>query len=431
MLDSEPGPKLALDLGGWVANTREGRLTRGRAAAACLPAVPYAAAGVSFEDLSLSPQELERLAKVQSSVPLLAANVYLKSGKKPDYLRSHALVQAGGRKLGVLSLAVNSPSKPNAPRHLANYRLEKETFEAERSLRALREAGAQLTVLLAAVNPKEKADPEYFKGLVAKLPRVDLVITDEPTVRKPFRAGKAWVAPAGRGPHEAARLSLAVDSETGRITSVSLRRVELEADKFGEDPALQKLVEGFRREAEAHFGRKVGTLKAALPLRDGELTPAADFAADCMRRWARTNAAVIELREAAAPLPAGPVTLGALHETFPLDSSVVFVKIRGDDLERALAALNPSELSVSGLKLQLRDGALERAEGENGPLTPGRVYHLAVPDSLVGGRENPVLSSAMEFANSRRPLREVISWCFSRQSSFSRPAGGRIVKADR
>jgi len=148
-----------------------------------------------------------------------------------------------------------------------------------------------------------------------------------------------------------------------------------------------------------------------------------------MRRWARTNAAIIGLSELAAGLPAGPVTLGDLHSALPLDSSVVFVKIRGDDLERALAGLTPAELSVSGLRLFLRDGALERAEGENGPLTPGKVYHLAVPDSLVSGRENPVLSSAMEFANSKRSLREVVGWCFSRQSSFARPAGGRIIKA--
>ena len=51
-----------------------------------------------------------------------------------------------------------------------------------------------------------------------------------------------------------------------------------------------------------------------------------------------------------------------------------------------------------------------------------------MPDSLVTGRDNPLLSSAMEFANSRRYLREVVGWCFSRQGSFARPAGGRIVR---
>lgn len=429
LYDSEKNPKLALDLGSWTSAAPEAWLSRGRSTAACLAAVPYAAAGAGFEDLSLSVKDLEQLAAEQSVTPLLASNVYLKSNKKPPFLRSHALVSAGGRKIGVFSLILNSPARPNTPKHLAHYRLEKESYEAERAIRALRDGGAQLVVMLLAVNPKEKAPPEYFKNLLALLPRVDLVVTDEPTLKKPFRAGKSWVAPAGLGMAEAARLALTLDASSGRITAVKFKRLELDPDKYGEDPGMLKVVDGFRKTAAAHFGRKVGVLKAALPLQENGLSPAADFAADCMRRWARTNAAIIGLTEPAAGLPAGAVTLGDLYKAFPLDSSVVFVKIRGDDLERALAGLNPSELSVSGLRLFLRDGALERAEGENGPLSPGHVYHLAVPDSLVSGRENPVLSSAMEFANSRRSLREVVGWCFSRQSSFSRPPGGRIIKA--
>ena len=35
-------------------------------------------------------------------------------------------------------------------------------------------------------------------------------------------------------------------------------------------------------------GGKIGNLDAPLPLKEGALSPAADFAADCMRRWARS-----------------------------------------------------------------------------------------------------------------------------------------------
>lgn len=429
LYDSEKLPKIALDLGGWAAPGPEGRLSRGRPAAACLGAVPYAAAGAGFDDLSLTPQELEQLAGVQSAAPLLASNLYLKNGKKPSFLRSHAFAAAGGLRIGVFSIVLKSPARPNTPKQLANYRLEKETYEAERALKALRDGGAQLVVMLLAVNPREKADPEYFRTLLAKLPRVDLVITDEPSIKKPFRAGKAWVAPASDGLEHAARLALTLEAGTGRLTGLGWKKIDLDAAKYGEDPGVLKVIEGYAKTSEAYFSKKVGALKGALPLRSGDLAPAADFAADCMRRWARTNAAIVGLDEPAAGLPAGPVTLRDLHAAFPKDSSVVFVKIRGDDLERALAGLNPSEVSVSGLKLFMRDGALERVEGENGPLVPGKVYHLAVPDSLVTGRENPVLSSAMEFANSKRPLREVIGWCFTRQSSFAKPSGGRVLKA--
>ena len=426
---AEKGPRLAVDLGGWVPPSPEGRQDRGRAALECLNAVPYSAAAASAADLAIAPKELQKLAE-GSALPLLASNLYLKSNKKPDFLASTRLAEAGGRKIGFFSLVIHDPAKPNTPKHLPNYRLEKESYEAERAVRALRAAGAQLVVGLIAVDAGKEAPHEFYKDFLERLPRIDLLITDEPSLKKPFRAKRAWVAPAGQGMTHAARLGLALDA-AGRITGLNWRSLSLDAGKYGEDPALRKLIAVHKAAAAAHFGRKIGTLKEALPLAEAGAYPAADFAADCMRRWARSNAAIIGLSEPAAGFAAGAVTVGDLHKAFPLDSSVVFVKIRGDDLERALAGLNPTEISVSGLKLFLRDSVLERAEGEAGPLVPGRVYHLAVPDSLVSGRDNPVLSSAMEFANSRRPLREVISWCFSRQSSFARPAGGRVIKAEK
>lgn len=419
-------PKLAVDTGNWFSATPEGWLTRGRSTIACLNAVPYAAAAPGLEDLSLTPQELHKLAE-SSAMPLLASNLYLKTNKKPPFLSSTRVVEAGGRKVGIFSLLIASPSTPNKPRYLPNYKLEKETYEAQKAIKALRDDGAQLIVMLLGVNPKEKASQDFFHALLEKLPRIDLVITDEPSLKKPFKINRAWVAGAGLEMASAARLVLTLD-RAGRLTDLDRESIPLEPGKYAEDPAMLKVIDGFRKSAAAHFSRRVGVLNAALPLEDNGLSPAADFAADCMVRWAKTNAAIIGLKEPAAGFSSGTVTAGDLYTSFPLDSSVVFVKIRGDDLERALAGLQPGEISVSGLRLFLKGGVLERAESGSGPLVPGHIYKLAVPDSLVIGRDNPLLSSAMEFANSRRYLREVVGWCFSRQKSFSRPAGGRIVR---
>ena len=429
LYDGEPAPKLAVDTGDWFSAEPEGWLTKGRSTMDCMGAVPYAAAAAGLEDLSLPPAELQKLAE-GSKVPLLASNLYLKNNKRPDFLRSWRLAEAGGRKIGFFSAVIPSPSKPNRPRHLQHYRLEKETYETEKAMKALKDAGASVIVMLLSVNPKEPADAGFFRDFVSKVSRVDLIITDEPSVKKPLRAGRAWVVRAGLGMREAARIGLQFDDSTGRLTGVTWKALPLDAEKYGQDQAVLKTVTAHKTAAAAHLGRRVGTLAAALPARDGEETPAADFTADCIRRWARTNAAVVPLSEPAGGFPAGAVTVGDLHRAFPSDSSVVFVKIRGDDLERTMTAMQPVDFTVSGLRLFLRDGAVERTEGEEGPLAPGRVYHLAVPDSLVGGRENSILSSAMEFANSRRTLRDVVSWCFSRQKSIRRPEGRRIVRGN-
>ncbi|MDA8129916.1 MAG: 5'-nucleotidase C-terminal domain-containing protein [Elusimicrobia bacterium] len=428
LYDSERKPKLAVDLGNWISATPEGRLTGGTAAAECAAAVPYSAAAIGMEELALSPDELERLAEA-ASIPLLASNLYLRSDRKPDFLRSWSVSEAGGRKVGFFSLLINSPEKPNSRKYLPNYKLEKETYEAERAIHSLREAGAQIIVMLLDINPAAPAGQEYFRTFLSKLPRVDLVITDDPSIKKPFKVKRAWIAGAGHGMKDAARITLYLDPDTGRVTDVKLKKVELDVAKLGESPAVLTVVERHRKAAATHFSKKIGFLSAPLPLQAGGDYPAADFTADCMRRWARTNAAIIGIDEVAAPLSSGPVTLGHLYSSFPRESSLVFVKIRGEDLERALDGLHPYGITVSGLKLYLRGQALEKTEGENGPLVPGRVYHLAVPDSLASGRDNPVLSSAMEFANSKHRVRDAVRWCLARQGVTGPPAGGRLVRA--
>ncbi len=426
LYDSQSGAKVALDLGDWSSATPVGRLSRGVCTADCVAAVPYSATAVGMEELSLSPSELQSLAKA-AGAPLLASNLYLRGNRQADFLDRWTILQAGGRKIGVFALLTASPSRPGARHYLPNYVLEKETYEAERAVKALHDSGAVLTIMLLGINPAEHAGRGYYRDFLSRLPRVDLVITDEPSLKEPFKVKSTWVVPAGLEMKAAARVTLSLDQE-GHLDGISYRLLPLVASKYGRDQGVLRIIARQRKSADAYFGRKLGFLNAPLPLRDGGDTPAADFAADCMRRWARANAALMDLDELAAPLSSGPVTLGDLYSSFPRDSNVVFVKIRGDDLSRALGAMNPTEMAVSGLRLFLRGVTFDRAEGNNGPLLPDRIYRLAVPDSMAKGRDNPVLSSAMEFANSRHLVRDMMRWCVSRQKSYDRPPGGRIVQ---
>ena len=421
-------PKLAVDSGGWIATAPEAFLTRGKSTIACLNAVPYSLAAAAMEDLLLPPAELQKLAGL-ARFPILASNLYLKSNKKPEAFASYQILEAGRHKIGFFSVMIPDPAKPNKAKNLANYRIEKETYDAERAIKALKAGGAKIIVMLLNVNPKTAAKPEFFRELLAKLPRVDVAITDEPSVGKPFKAGRAWVVRAGLEMEEAARITLDIEPVTGRLSDLAWKALPLSVEEHGQAQDMMKLVESYRAAASAHFSKRIGFLNDSVPFMENGYSPSAEFAADCIRTWAKANAAIVPVSEPAAGFSSGTVTIGDLYGAFPLDSSVVFVKIRGDDLEGAVAGMQPSEISVSGLKLFLKDGALEHLETDAGAVVPGKVYHLAVPDSLVNGREHAVLSNAMEFANSKRYLREIVGWCFSRKKILSRPAGGRVVRS--
>ncbi|MEI7527975.1 MAG: 5'-nucleotidase C-terminal domain-containing protein [Elusimicrobiota bacterium] len=420
-------PKLAVDAGNWFGATPEGYLTRGHSTIACMNAVPYSLAAAGMEDISLPPKELQKLAAA-ARFPLIASNLYLKANVKPDFFSSQQVLEAGRHKIGLFSIMLPDPAKPNRAKYFTNYKLEKETYETERAIKNLKAGGAKVIVLLLSVNPKTQAKTEFYRDFLTKVPRVDLVITDDAAVKKPFKVGRSWVVRAGLEMAETARITLALDPSSGKLAGLDWDLLPLDAAKYGQDPEVLKITDAYRAFSTAHFSKRIGTLGAPLPLTEHGVSPVAEFAADCIKTWARANAAIVGVSEPAAGFSSGPVTVADLYNAFPLDSSVVFVKIRGDDLENVLAGLQPGEFSVSGLKLFMKDGALERVETAAGPLTAGKVYHLAVPDSLVSGKETAVLSNAMEFANSRRYLREIIGWCFSSRKPLIRMENGRAGK---
>jgi hypothetical protein len=86
------------------------------------------------------------------------------------------------------------------------------------------------------------------------------------------------------------------------------------------------------------------------------------------------------------------------------------------------------DISVSGLEIRVKGESVDRFLIEGKPVIPNRIYRVAVPDSIVNDKEYALLSSATEFANSRRFLREVIGWCFSSQRTTLKPDGGRIIR---
>jgi 2',3'-cyclic-nucleotide 2'-phosphodiesterase (5'-nucleotidase family) len=174
-----------------------------------------------------------------------------------------------------------------------------------------------------------------------------------------------------------------------------------------------KIVNRHLRRLENYMGRRIGFLASDLKLRKGSASPIGDFTAGCMKRWARSNAALLVNSELAAGLSSGPVTTGAIYKVIPHDTDIVFVKIRGSELAGALEDKTLSDISVSGLKILTGESGIKKIETDYGPLIPNRVYHLAVPDSIVNNKDFPILPNAMEFANSKRFLREILGWCFS------------------
>jgi len=426
--DLEKQPKLAVDLGNWFSETPEGYLTKGAAAAACMNSVPYAVSALGPEDLTLAPGDLEKLVRA-SSFAVVASNLYLRNNKKPAFLTSQHIIELGGTKIGFLAVTVMDPAKFGAQRYLPNYKLEKESYEIERAVKTLKDGGARVTVLLLGVNPKKSAGGDFYDSFLAKTPRLDLVLTDDPGLKKPRRVNKTWVVSVPHKLSAVSRIELSIEPDTGRLTGVGAKNILLDKNKYGEDKETLAVVNKQRAAVTRLFSRKVGTAAADLRVSEGSVSPLGNFTADCVKRWARSDASIINNSVLGGDILKGSVTTGDLYRVFPFDTSVVFVKIRGEDLKSAIETVS-RDISVSGMEIRMQGAGVERLLIGGEPVRPGHIYHIAVPDSIVNDRDYSLLSSATEFANSKRFLREVLGWCFSRRAVTPKPDLNRITRID-
>ena len=426
--DSESLPKLIVDLGNWSSDTPQGLLTKGKDVIEMMNAFPYSAAVPGITDINLAEKDFDRLIK-DSEFPILGTNLYARGGKRKEGISNHSIINVNGHKIGLFSVLLANPKKPESQKNYARFRIEKGSYDANLAINALKKEGAEIIIMLLSVNPAAESDKDYYKNFIDQVSRTNLIITDDPEVQKTFRSGKTWVIPAGTKNKEVSRTEIMFNPDTGKISSAETRMLEIDPIRYKENPELRGIAIKYKIEEDKHFSKKAGTIKAPIPLKEKGLPLMANFAADCIKIWAKTSASLMPINEPEAPLSSTTVTLTDLYKSFPKDSSIVFVKIRGENLLEALKLLKPDEFTVSGLRLFYSwNGKLEKAESATGEsIKPDKIYQIAVPDSMITDGNTYLLANAAEFANSKNPTRNVIQWCTASRYNFN-PETERMIR---
>ncbi|MDQ7774160.1 MAG: 5'-nucleotidase C-terminal domain-containing protein [Elusimicrobiales bacterium] len=412
-LGTEKRPFLLFHAGPWLSGPPESLPQRARAAAECMAGLPYSAAALLGEDLELDPAKVEKALK-GSPLPLLGSNLYLKNGKRVPFAGRSVTAPVGGTSLGLAVLTAPRPDRLAWPKYGTRYKFEKETYETELALKEMAAAGAGIKAVLLEIGEGEGAIDflKYFLGHFSG--RLDLALVRSPAVTKRFAYKGIIVLPVLDGLNRAELKP----GPKGGLADASHKVIELDAEKHGSDPAVEAMLDSHRSGVQAALDRVIGTLPH--PLEPGKTGPstAGSWAAACLRRWARGDAAIFDPADIRAPLPRGEVRTGDLYRALPGENNVVFVKIRGQELLEFLRDSAGRRLSYAGISY---DAAKGTGEADGQPIQPGRLYRVAIPDSMVSETDYAILSTAMEFANSRHPVRDTMRWCLGRRQP-ARPA---------
>ena len=198
-------------------------------------------------------------------------------------------------------------------------------------------------------------------------------------------------------------------------------------------------VAAIRRSARAQMDRPAGKLAQKLTGNlEGE-SALGDWAADCVRKWAKADAAVLNADSLRADLPAGTVTQYDLYELYPYADHITFLDMKGAALRNALEeGLNvPHNFAqISGLRADYNPDApagkrIRYITINGAPLSSTAVYRVAVTDHmLAGGAGHDGFIDSLEFKNTQVEMRTVLRLCLSGGKEASVPALGRwrVVK---
>lgn len=433
-LDKQTVPFVLLDGGNWFSQTPEGVLSKGVYFNTVARTLPYAGRLFTEKDLAYGWGSLNQIIK-DSPAPFVLSNVTV-NGRPPAGSRPWLLVRAGEYNIGVLS--VISRQAAEGKKRVGGLKIGEELPAVRKTVRLLREKGAHAVVLLSALGSSDDENALTDAALAREAEGIDVILSANlgRDAAESEKIKNTLIVYPGSKLDSVGRVSLFFNKNK-ELSGMRFDDVVLYRRDFGEDRSIAEEIAAVRRTARGQMNRPVGKMEKELKRNlDGE-SELGDWTADCLRRWARADAAVINADSLRAELPAGNVTQYNLYGVYPYADHITFLDIKGAALRRALEAglsVPHNFAQISGLEISYDPSAPEgnriRSVKVNGtPLGPSSVYRVAVTDHmLAGGAGHDGFIDSLEFKNTQVEVRTVLGLCLSGRPRIALPEGGRWRK---
>jgi len=387
---------LRLDGGDQMQGTLISNLSYGRSTVAAFNALGLDAAAVGNHDLDWSPDTL-RARMAEATYPWLGANVFDSvTGRRPAWIASHALVEAGDLRVAVIGYMAPETKSIVRAEHVRGLVFRSGAGAIGDVLDSARAARPDAVVIVAHAGAVCRAacDGDII-ALARGLPpgSVDAIVAGH--THQPVEAVVNGI-PIVQARSSGTAVGLLDLRAAGSADTSAIALLEPWADAGRGDPALDSLVAEYGRTADSLGSRVIARLADSLPKQreDGQY-PLGNLIADAQRAAAGAQIAIMNnggIR--GSGLPAGELTYRHLFELQPFGNAIVVVTVPGRVVRAALEhAIERDGVSahVSGVRAvydPTRPGGrrLLRARLENGaPIRDGQRYTVAINDFMAGG----------------------------------------------
>jgi 5'-nucleotidase len=441
---ADQGAVALIDGGDMFQGTLESNLNEGAATIAAYDALGYTAVTIGNHEFDFGPAGPRStpqgdddprgalLARAtEANFPLLTANLFeTATGAHVSWpnMPASKIVELGGVRVGILGITTEQTPRTTIAANFRGLAIAPLAETVVREAAALRAQGCAIVLVAAHAggrcrnfdDPRDLSsceESQEIMGVARALPAgtVDAIVAGHThaavahfvngiPVLESFASGRAF-----------GRVDLVLDRASSRVLEARISQPHRYCDGGEGTPACaDEQYEGapvvpdeaLRAQLAPAFAA-AGTLRdeplgvtltAPFERRGGVETALGNLLADLVRERAPGGADVGMVNGGGirATLPAGPLTYGALYETFPFDNRFATVSLRGQDLRRLLAANLTAEeslLSISGVRVVARcrgaalDVRLFRAGGRASgrPVRDAEVLRVATSDFVATG----------------------------------------------
>ena len=430
-LDKQTTPFLLLEGGNWFAQTPEGTLSQGAYLNEVAASIPYSGRLFTEKDLAYGWGSLSSIIK-DSPAPFILSNVVLANDRVPAGVQPWLLQKVGEYKIGVIGLVSRQALK--GKHRLGGLKILPEAQTARKTIQLLKEKGAQAIVVLAALDVEGESGAFTATDLAEEVEGIDVIVSSNMNREEAdvSRLKNTLLVYPGARLDSVGRIQFFFQ-KNGELDHTQFEDVVLYKRDYAEDEAVALQIAEFRRTVRSQMSRPVGKTEQALQGKlDGE-SDLGNWAADCLRKWAKADAAVLNASSLRDQLPAGTVTQYDLYKVYPYSDHVTYLTIKGAALKRALeeGLFVPDNFAqISGLKVryttQTNPPKITSIYVGDKPLSLTGTYRVAVTDHLLaGGAGHDGFIDSLEFKNTQVEMATVLRLCLAGKKPVEKPTGGR------
>ena len=205
-----------------------------------------------------------------------------------------------------------------------------------------------------------------------------------------------------------------------QISSHNITDILLDISTLGEEENLLREVNVLKQQAAKTRTKHIAKIDTYLES-EGLDSALGLYTAACLKKWGKTDIGLMNFEALGEGLPQGDITEEDLYKAFPFDDKVMFLKMYGADLLKALGnnLLSRHQAILNGIKISYdKENKIKKVIINGQELQKKQLYDIALPDHLISNTQGyEEFLNMYEFKNTDRTVRDIVTWCLNRKNT--------------